>query len=417
MKSSSTLLPSFASVLAAFVLCGCQPPPGTGDPEKKTSVTWCNFYNKACTEWGLAEYEAEANDDMRVTMKEGDQEVERDVKKGQRFKGTYRYCKTPGVTSLCDEKEGCEVCFDPAAVAGLNRSEICNRGCREFNAGQLGHGSWGAHGSCFFHSVPNTGTVHAPPVQANMCVNGHLTKSTQTLILDDGSESPFSPASWGRTMALDPRPGWGHADLSAAIRFTGDVHRRLKITDGRVTVVPESCWDTGAGTECFYVVNEFVLKVEGFSASGHTLREVELTSLRPFRIRGKSGEYFSMLSDATMVARFKENGTPRVATLRAGKPFSGVLNWEQGTFWIAGESKTTLKNAGPFGTDVELSFLVNSTSFAADVDVDGLLDHLDNCPAIFNPDQADTHWGGGGDACDVAPRRRRTPASSQEEIQ
>jgi hypothetical protein len=37
-----------------------------------------------------------------------------------------------------------------------------------------------------------------------------------------------------------------------------------------------------------------------------------------------------------------------------------------------------------------------------DIDADGIPDQLDNCPTVFNPDQADTDGDGVGDACDVA---------------
>jgi hypothetical protein len=38
-----------------------------------------------------------------------------------------------------------------------------------------------------------------------------------------------------------------------------------------------------------------------------------------------------------------------------------------------------------------------------DTDGDGFLDHMDNCPLIANPDQADADHDGQGDACDVCP--------------
>ncbi len=42
-----------------------------------------------------------------------------------------------------------------------------------------------------------------------------------------------------------------------------------------------------------------------------------------------------------------------------------------------------------------------SISVAADEDGDAFLDHLDNCPNTFNPDQLDTDGDGQGDACDA----------------
>ncbi|MEZ4472790.1 MAG: thrombospondin type 3 repeat-containing protein [bacterium] len=40
----------------------------------------------------------------------------------------------------------------------------------------------------------------------------------------------------------------------------------------------------------------------------------------------------------------------------------------------------------------------------ADTDADGIGDACDNCPAVANPDQLDTDWTPGGDAC-VPPDR------------
>jgi hypothetical protein len=52
----------------------------------------------------------------------------------------------------------------------------------------------------------------------------------------------------------------------------------------------------------------------------------------------------------------------------------------------------------------ELGFmLIESIRIADDQDGDGILDHLDNCPARRNPDQADRDGDGLGDACDGCP--------------
>ena len=47
--------------------------------------------------------------------------------------------------------------------------------------------------------------------------------------------------------------------------------------------------------------------------------------------------------------------------------------------------------------------LAPSTALAADFDGDGISDSLDNCQAVFNPDQQDTDGDGIGDACDNCP--------------
>jgi hypothetical protein len=47
-----------------------------------------------------------------------------------------------------------------------------------------------------------------------------------------------------------------------------------------------------------------------------------------------------------------------------------------------------------------LSFVFIET---VDDEEDGVADDLDNCPGLFNPDQADTDEDGAGDACDICP--------------
>ncbi len=41
------------------------------------------------------------------------------------------------------------------------------------------------------------------------------------------------------------------------------------------------------------------------------------------------------------------------------------------------------------------------SSETVDNDLDGILNHVDNCPALFNPDQADSDGDGIGDICDA----------------
>lgn len=47
-----------------------------------------------------------------------------------------------------------------------------------------------------------------------------------------------------------------------------------------------------------------------------------------------------------------------------------------------------------------LVLLCATAAWAADLDLDGVDDAVDNCPTVFNPDQADTDQDGIGDMCD-----------------
>ena len=60
-------------------------------------------------------------------------------------------------------------------------------------------------------------------------------------------------------------------------------------------------------------------------------------------------------------------------------------------WWVAADASTSL----PFVIEWE-------SSVPSDADGDGVLDDMDNCPAVENPDQGDTDGDGAGDACDGA---------------
>jgi hypothetical protein len=68
-----------------------------------------------------------------------------------------------------------------------------------------------------------------------------------------------------------------------------------------------------------------------------------------------------------------------------------------------------MKGGGGCSCSCGCSILINRTdigqtySYADDYDSDGIEDNFDNCPFVYNPDQADVDGDGVGDACDNCP--------------
>ncbi len=67
-------------------------------------------------------------------------------------------------------------------------------------------------------------------------------------------------------------------------------------------------------------------------------------------------------------------------------------------FHIDTDNRTWLFDVGFIGTAAGNATL---TSSAGDTDTDGLLDNIDNCTAVHNPDQADANGDDIGDLCDA----------------
>ena len=73
----------------------------------------------------------------------------------------------------------------------------------------------------------------------------------------------------------------------------------------------------------------------------------------------------------------------------------GDVNGDGNGDFIAGAPNSNL----PGAADAGQAFVFFAER---DSDGDGILDHLDNCPSVTNPDQADSDGDGIGDACEVA---------------
>lgn len=356
------------------------------------------------------EYEAEANENMSTMnstqMGENKTMTSTDAMRGAKVKRQYQYCKTPGATPLCDEKNGCEVCFDPEHVArnGLNRSQICNEACREFNAGELGNGA-GAFGTCRFFSVPNTSDVHqAAPIMPNRCNMGLVTKTTMALVLEDGRGTVDTAGSWLPAMEASPVSGFAWVNVHAS-NFFGDESRALRIADGHLNMVPRSCWSEAGGPRCIFAVNDLYLRVTGFEVRGESLTEIEIKNDHAFELIGSpTGANLALANtSARLIARLNYNGQPRIWALRTNAGFTGEIHYDtaqSSASKLMGTFSTTLVDAGPLNTDVTLTFNLDAWFRAEDVDGDGIANHLDNCRTEFNPDQSDGDLDGVGSACD-----------------
>ena len=88
-----------------------------------------------------------------------------------------------------------------------------------------------------------------------------------------------------------------------------------------------------------------------------------------------------------------------------GAPIGGVLDtvgWGRSPYpirlLIDLDNQTVLLESQFFGMAAGLA---NLTTNAGDTDVDGLLDNMDNCTDVANPDQADANSDYIGDLCDA----------------
>jgi hypothetical protein len=80
-------------------------------------------------------------------------------------------------------------------------------------------------------------------------------------------------------------------------------------------------------------------------------------------------------------------------------------DWTVSGIQLVTDSGWTATNAGEQTIWVDNTMINTSTyAFVPDTDEDGVLDDVDNCPAVANADQIDTDQDGLGDACDTSTK-------------
>ncbi len=107
--------------------------------------------------------------------------------------------------------------------------------------------------------------------------------------------------------------------------------------------------------------------------------------------QNKLGDYYDMVSDrvgAHVIYAATFNGEQDVYYLRLG-------DWDCND---NGVGDATDISAGT-SQDLDLDGIPDECT--ADLDGDGVVDPLDNCPDVYNPDQVDSDGNGAGDACDI----------------
>ncbi len=119
--------------------------------------------------------------------------------------------------------------------------------------------------------------------------------------------------------------------------------------------------------------------------------------VQPQTVTGKSYDYYI---ETSMAADYDGDGIPAYADRCRTDPASGSATSDSDGDGLSGTCDTNGQNNTPASGSWKSKPPWDDNQ---DVDHDGILNSVDNCPTAWNPDQKDTDGDSVGDACDPAP--------------
>ena len=220
-------------------------------------------------------------------------------------------------------------------------------------------------------------------------------------VSDDGNRAIFSSAA---------------TNLHPAA-FDGSLHWYVKdLTTGEVWLLPDAGWGlSGDGSTAMIVTTASLLPADTDTAVDLYLYDLAAETLEmppvPASLTGSELVQRPDISDSADRVTLKWGNSNYLWDRQAGTiepviPTGAHPDGEPGAARISGDGSTVVYSVYPLtptnGLHLDRVFVLELES---DQDGDGVEDGIDNCPEVFNPDQADTDGDGIGDVCegDVTP--------------